>query len=128
MAPGNEFSFERAPFKFTKEYIEVMGGVNSECYKEFERLFVAGFEEARKNYQIALGLVEIMMFNSNYPCFSGRRYGNGKALARFEKRLMLDVPDAQVKNRALRLIRKSKQHCGTYLYDAFQKATNGYAI
>jgi phosphatidylinositol 4-kinase len=128
MAPGHEFSFERAPFKLTKEYVEVMGGVNSDCYKEFERLFVAGFEEARKNYQIALGLVEIMMFQSNYPCFSGWRYGGGKALARFEKRLMLDVPEKQVKRRALKLIRRSKQHFGTYLYDAFQKATNGYAI
>lgn len=128
MAPGHEFSFEQAPFKLTKEYVEVMDGVGSECYKEFQRLFVAGFEEARKNYQIALGLVEIMMFKSNYPCFSGWRYGNGKALTRFEKRLMLDIPDHKVKRKALNLIRKSKQHFGTYLYDAFQKATNGYAV
>jgi phosphatidylinositol 4-kinase len=128
MAPGHEFSFERAPFKLTKEYVEVMGGVQSECFKEFERLFVAGFEEARKSFQIALGLVEIMMFKSNYPCFSGWRYGNGKALTRFEKRLMLDVPDKQVKRKALNLIRRSKQHFGTYLYDTFQKATNGYAM
>ena len=128
MAPGHEFSMERAPFKLTKEYVEVMGGITSDCYKEFERLFVAGFEEARKNYQIALGLVEIMMFKSNYPCFTGWRYGKGKALTRFEKRLMLDKPDKQTKKRALKLIRRSKQHFGTYLYDAFQKATNGYAI
>ena len=128
MAPGHEFSMERAPFKLTKEYIEVMDGVGSECYKEFERLFVAGFEEARKNYQIALGLVEIMMFKSNYPCFSGSRYGNGKALIRFEKRLMLNVPDQQIRRRALKLIKRSKQHFGTYLYDVFQKATNGYAM
>jgi len=128
MAPGHEFSMERAPFKLTKEYVEVMGGVNSDCYKEFERLFVAGFEEARKNYQVALGLVEVMMFKSNYPCFSGWRYGNGKALTRFEKRLMLHVPNNQVKRRALRLIRRAKQHFGTYLYDVFQKATNGYAM
>ncbi|KAL7577731.1 hypothetical protein ACA910_010495 [Epithemia clementina (nom. ined.)] len=128
MAPGHEFSMERAPFKLTKEYIEVMGGVGSECYKEFERLFVAGFEEARKNYQIALGLVEIMMFKSNYPCFSGSKYGNGKALVRFEKRLMLNVPDHRVRKRALKLIKKSKNSFGTYLYDVFQKATNGYAI
>lgn len=128
MAPGHEFSFERAPFKLTKEYVEVMGGVKSSCYKEFQRLFVAGFEEARKNSQIALGLVEIMMFQSNYPCFSGWRYGNGVALTKFEKRLMLKVPDKHVKKKALRLIRKAKQHGGTHLYDAFQKATNGYAI
>lgn len=128
MAPGHEFSFERAPFKLTKEYVEVMDGVGSDCYKEFERLFVAGLEESRRNSQIALGLVEIMMYKSNYPCFSGWRYGNGLALKGFQKRLMINVPDHLVKRKALNLIRKSRQHFGTYLYDAFQKATNGYAI
>lgn len=128
LKPGHEFSFERAPFKFTKEYVEVLGGVGSECYKEFERLFVAGIEVARKNSQIALGLVEIMMFKSNYPCFSGSRYGDGKALINFQKRLMIDVPEDKVKARALELIRRSRQHFGTYLYDVFQKATNGYAM
>lgn len=128
MAPGHEFSMERAPFKLTKEYIELMGGINSACYKEFESLFVEGFLEARRNSQIALGLVEIMMYKSNYPCFSGWRYGHGKALAGFEKRLMLRVPDSQIKSRARRLVRRAKQHVGTYLYDAFQKASNGYAM
>jgi phosphatidylinositol 4-kinase len=128
MKPGHEFSFEQAPFKLTKEHVEVMDGVGSECYKEFQCLFVAGFEEARKNSQIALGLVEIMMYKSNYPCFTGWRYGDGTALVKFEQRLMLNVPDKNIKKKALRLIHKSKQHFGTYLYDAFQKATNGYAI
>jgi phosphatidylinositol 4-kinase len=47
---------------------------------------------------------------------------------KFEQGLMLNVPDKKIKKKALKLIRKSKQHFGTYLYDAFQKATNGYAI
>ena len=68
------------------------------------------------------------MYKSNYPCFSGSRYGGGKALIGLEKRLMLNVPDRQIERRARKLIRKSKQHLGTYLYDVFQKATNGYAI
>jgi phosphatidylinositol 4-kinase len=128
MAPGHEFSMEKAPFKLTKEFVEVMGGVGSACYKEFERIFVRGMEEARKNSQIALGMVEIMMYKSNYPCFSGWRYGKGRALARFEKRLMIKVPENQLKRKALRLIRKSRRHFGTYLYDVFQHATNGYEI
>jgi phosphatidylinositol 4-kinase len=105
MAPGHEFSFEKAPFKLTQEYVQVMGGTSSECYKEFERLFVAGLQESRKNAQIALGLVEIMMYKSNYPCFSGWRYGGERAIKRFEKRLFLHTRDDQVKRRALGLIR-----------------------
>jgi phosphatidylinositol 4-kinase len=128
MAPGHEFSMERAPFKFTKEFVEVMGGVDDPCYKEFERLFIEGFKAARKNSQIALGLVEIMMYKSNYPCFSGWRYGHGVALKRFEKRLMLNVPDKKIDIRAKALIKRAKDHWGTNAYDKFQKWSNGYAI
>jgi hypothetical protein len=127
MAPGHEFSMERAPFKFTKEYLEVMDGPNSACYKEFKRIFVEGFKAARANSQIALGLVEIMMYKSNYPCFSGSRYGNGVSLRLFEKRLMLDVPDQSIEKKALGLIETSLDHWGTNLYDGFQQWSNGYA-
>lgn len=105
MAPGHEFSMERAPFKLTADYVEVMGGRKSACFAEFERLFVAGFEAARANSQVALGLVEIMMYKSNFPCFTGSRYGNGISLKKFEDRLMLDVSDAKIKKKALHLIR-----------------------
>ena len=128
MAPGHEFSFERAPFKLTQDYIDVMGGINSECFAEFKRLFVAGFEAARANSQIALGLVEIMMYKSNYPCFSGPRYGGKKAIIGFQNRLMLHTPDEEVKQRALQLIESSMMHSGTWLYDRFQLYSNGYAM
>lgn len=128
MAPGHEFSMEKAPFKLNKDYMNVMGGHNSECFKEFQRLFVAGFDAARANSQIALGLVEIMMFKSNYPCFSGSRYGNGVSLKAFEKRLMLDKKDKDAKKGALKLVEKSAEHVGTYLYDRFQRYSNGYAM
>jgi len=107
--------------------LDVMGGPNSSCYAEFKRLFVAGFEVARANAQVALGLVEIMMFKSNYPCFSGPRYGDGVAVPRFKERLMLHIPDKKIKARALQLIETSYDHLGTYLYDQFQLKSNGIA-
>ena len=107
MAPGHEWSFERAHFKLTKDYIDVMGGTISECFNEFKKLFVDGFKAARSNSLTALGLVEIMMYRSNYLCFSGTRYCGGVSLKRFEKRLMLDVPDAKVGKKALQLINNS---------------------
>mmetsp|Transcript_21145 Transcript_21145/g.24340 ORF Transcript_21145/g.24340 Transcript_21145/m.24340 type:complete len:896 (-) Transcript_21145:582-3269(-) len=125
MAPGHEFSLEQAPFKLTAEYMELMGGEKGECFAEFKRLFVAGFEAARSHSQIAMGLVEIMMYKSNYPCFSGSRYGYGIALKRFENRLMLSVPDNQVKRKAEKLVLHSVCHTGTLLYDKFQLSTNG---
>ena len=128
MAPGHEFSFERAPFKLTQDYIDVMGGVSSTCFAEFKRLFVAGFEAARSNSQIALGLVEIMMYKSNYPCFSGPRYGGNKAIINFQNRLMLRTPDKDVPKKALALIEASMNSYGTWAYDRFQLYSNGYAM
>lgn len=128
MNVAHEFTFERSPFKLTPEYVEVMGGPRSKCFQEFKKLFVAGFKEARKNAQLALGLVEIMMFQSNFPCFSGWRYGGGIALTRFQQRLMIWTPDRLVEREALRLVNRARGHYGTYVYDCFQKATNGLAI
>mmetsp|Transcript_15919 Transcript_15919/g.30023 ORF Transcript_15919/g.30023 Transcript_15919/m.30023 type:complete len:917 (+) Transcript_15919:72-2822(+) len=128
MAPGHEFSFERAPFKLTQDYIDVMGGTDSACFAEFKRLFVAGFEAARANSQIAIGLVEIMMYKSKFPCFSGPRYGGDKALIKFQNRLMLRTPDEEVRKKALGLIEKSMLHFGTWAYDRFQLYSNGYAM
>lgn len=125
MAPGHAFSLEKAPFKLVQEYIDVMGGEKSACFEEFKRLFVAGFVAARKKAQIALGLIEIMMYKSNFPCFSGKRYGGGVAVKNFEKRLMLGVPDHKVKKKILALINAAKCAKGTVLYDTFQYHSNG---
>ena len=128
MAPGHEWSFERAPFKLTRDYIDVMGGLTSEGFKEFQKLFVDGFKAARSNSLTALGLVEIMMYKSNYPCFTGTRYGGGVSLKRFEKRLMLDVPDSKVEKKALQLVSSSADSTGTKIYDIFQYHSNGLAV
>lgn len=41
--------FEAAPFKLPSEYVEVLGGIDSELFREFKRLFRHGFEAARKH-------------------------------------------------------------------------------
>ena len=127
MAPGHEWSFERAPFKLVKDYVDVMGGTSSQGFKEFQQLFVDGFKAARSNSLTALGLVEIMMYKSNYPCFTGTRYGGGVSLKKFEKRLMLNISDDKIEKKALKLISSSIDHKGTKLYDIFQHHSNGLA-
>jgi phosphatidylinositol kinase/protein kinase (PI-3 family) len=39
-APGKGLKFERAPFKLTAEFIEVLGGVKSKNFKRFRDLMV----------------------------------------------------------------------------------------
>lgn len=47
-SPGN-IGFEASPFKLPLEYIEVLGGMESDAYREFRVLFKEGFEAARKH-------------------------------------------------------------------------------
>ena len=37
-APGKGLKFEKAPFKLTKEFVDVMGGVNSKYFQKFRKL------------------------------------------------------------------------------------------
>lgn len=71
--------FERAPFKLTPEFVEVMGGYNSSCYKQvfilflvcffifvlnyfkYRQLCVKAFLAARKHHKRVLSLIEITM-------------------------------------------------------------------
>jgi phosphatidylinositol kinase/protein kinase (PI-3 family) len=59
-SPGG-MSFERAPFKVTQEYIDVMDGVDSEMFEYFKSLMIKGFIEIRKHLEDILILVEILM-------------------------------------------------------------------
>jgi phosphatidylinositol 4-kinase len=47
MAPGN-LNFESSPFKFTAEYVELIGGKESENYPRFVSLFCDGMMALRK--------------------------------------------------------------------------------
>lgn len=47
-SPGN-ITFETAPFKLTKDFIDVMGGEQSDMFHYFKILFIRGFL-VRKKY------------------------------------------------------------------------------
>ena len=48
-SPGFNMNFENAPFKLTREYLELMGGPESPAFKMFEDLFIRGFSVLQKN-------------------------------------------------------------------------------
>lgn len=41
-APGKGLRFEKAPFKFTTEYLEVLGGMHSKTFGIFKKYMVQG--------------------------------------------------------------------------------------
>ena len=71
-SPGGNMMFERAPFKFTKEFMDVMHGQKSECFKHFRNLMVKGFMALQTQFRKIMVLVEMMFsVNKNLPCFIG---------------------------------------------------------
>lgn len=59
---GKTIKFEKAPFKLTTEFVEVMGGYNSPCYKQFCRLCVKAYLAARKHHTKIISLIEMTTF------------------------------------------------------------------
>jgi len=48
IAPGRGIQFEKAPFKFTTEYNDVLGGLNSAKFKQFKKYMCQGFTAIQK--------------------------------------------------------------------------------
>lgn len=48
-SPGGNLGFEAAPFKLPLEYVELLGGTDSQAWNGFKQHFRQGFEAARKH-------------------------------------------------------------------------------
>lgn len=82
-SPGG-INFESAPFKLTNEYIELIGGRDSNMFMYFKILIMQGFMELRKNVDSIRNLLEIMMNESDLPCFS--EFNLDQFCSRFEEK------------------------------------------
>ncbi|KAG5183852.1 kinase-like domain-containing protein, partial [Tribonema minus] len=122
-APGNQFSMERAHFKLTQEYVDVLGGRDSEMFKYYVEMVGQGLVAARKYATVAITLLEIMMFQSEFPCFAGG--AAPRALRAFQRRLMRNLTDDDIRRKARQMVDQSLDHKGTRLYDRFQLFSNG---
>lgn len=58
-SPGN-MGFESAPFKFTQEYLEIIGGQESDMFEYFKSLMIRGLIEVRKHLDELIDLIKIM--------------------------------------------------------------------
>ncbi|KRX05376.1 Protein kinase-like domain [Pseudocohnilembus persalinus] len=120
ISPGN-LNFESAPFKFTKEYGKIMGGVKSEKFAKFKQLVYEGMNELRKkdNLNLLCNIIEIMSEESDLPCYENFY------IYEFRKRFKEDLSDAKFKQYVEGIISQSYDSMRTVTYDWFQKKTNG---
>ena len=124
-APGKGIRFETAPFKLSKDFLDVLGGINGKHFDEFKKLMRKGFTAIHKHRHKISILVEMMW------C------GHGKNLDCFEKgqdainelKVRLNPKDDLKKNEINRivddLINQSAENWRTKLYDKFQHVSNG---
>ncbi|KAI3664959.1 hypothetical protein L6452_43574 [Arctium lappa] len=122
-SPGG-VNFESAPFKLTRELLEVMDsdaeGVSSEFFDYFKVLCIQGFLTCRKHADRIILLAE-MLQESGFPCFkSGPR-----TVENLRKRFHLSLTEEQCVSLVLSLISSSLDAWRTRQYDYYQRVLNG---
>lgn len=108
-SPGFNINFENAPFKLTREYVELLGGLDSAAFKAFEDLFLRGFLALQRHHEALCAVVELF--------YGTRRRSAGDAM---RARLLF----ARTHGDILSLIRDSFDSWRTKQYDWFQHRTN----
>ncbi|KAK6924246.1 Phosphatidylinositol 3-/4-kinase, catalytic domain [Dillenia turbinata] len=122
-SPGG-VNFESAPFKLTRELLEVMDsdaeGVPSEFFDYFKVLCIQGFLTCRKHAERIVLLVE-MLQDSGFPCFKG----GPRTIQNLRKRFHLSLTEEQCVSLVLSLISSSLDAWRTRQYDYYQRVLNG---
>ena len=122
ISPGN-LNFESAPFKLTKEYIEIMDGENSEMFTYYKSLMIKGMIEAKKHVETFVKIVEIMSHGSKMPCFDKKDINI--VIQKLRERFYEKESDRNFPKIVDELVYKSNDNFWTNKYDYFQKVTNG---
>jgi phosphatidylinositol 4-kinase len=122
-SPGG-VNFESAPFKLTRELLEIMDsdseGKSSPHFDYFKILMIQGFLAVRKHADRIVELVS-MMTESGCPCFKNKML----AVDGLRKRLALGMSEENVVKHVLTLISDSLDAWRTRQYDYYQRVLNG---
>lgn len=119
--PGN-INFESVPFKLTQEYIDILGGVNSEIYEYYVLLIMKGMMELRKYVDNFVAIIQIMKNGCEMPCFIADYFE--LRIIEFKNRFNTLNNDDYYKY-ARNLVNDSMNSWRTNKYDSFQKFSNG---
>ena len=121
--PGKNINFERAPFKLTDEFVELMGGSRSATFISFRRRCVKAYMAARKQMTKIILLVEMMMTgNEELPCFAA---GKDATIEGLRQRFNPDLSNAACHQIVNELIDQSLDNWRTRWYDKYQRCCLG---
>ncbi|CAN7989076.1 unnamed protein product [Ixodes hexagonus] len=120
-SPKN-LGFESSPFKLTQEFVDVMGGLDSNMFNYFKILILQGLVAARKHHERIVTLVEILQSNARLPCF---QWHGASAVRALRDRFHMGCTDERLQMLVDSLVESSMHSLTTRLYDNFQYFTNG---
>lgn len=121
IAPGKGIKFEKAPFKFTTEYLDVLGGMNSKMFKQYKKYMCQGFTAIQKNADKIIILIEMMaMGQQDLPCFAGGM----ESIIKEVKQRIFPTKNIMSKQRCRefidQLVYQSQDNWRTLMYDRIQ--------
>lgn len=119
-SPGGNFNFESAPFKLTKEMIDIMGGYNDQMFNYYQIQMYKGLLALRRNMSELVLILEMMMPGKHLPCFQDSE----RALKDFKKRFFTSLTDDQCLNIIRDLVNTAAENWKTTQYDNFQRRSN----
>jgi len=118
-SPGKNSGFESAPFKLTREFVEIMDGPTSRTFAKFRTLCLRTFLELRKHcFQITLLVEMLMQGNEDLPCFCGKPE---EAVRGLKNRFKLEWSDRACVEYVNYLIDESLENWRTRWYDTYQR-------
>jgi len=122
-SPGG-VNFESAPFKLTRELLEVMDsdsdGTSSKPFDYFKVLMIQGFVAICKHSDRVVELVS-MMSESGCPCFRNKQL----AVEGLQKRISNRMSEEKCVDHVLDLISEALDNWRTRQYDYYQRILNG---
>jgi phosphatidylinositol 4-kinase len=124
-APGKGIKFEKAPFKITDEMLDLLGGINSDNFKEYRKKLFKGYFAIYDNFEKIQKLAEFMFMGQGqyFPCFIEKE----NTLTNLKERLRpRDNMSKQQKMQYIDdLLSKSIDNWTTTYYDKFQYYIQG---
>jgi phosphatidylinositol 4-kinase len=114
--------FEKAPFKLTNGFLEIIGDENSTNFFNFKSLFCQGLIAARKYYDIFQNIL-ITMSKSGLSCFEYMPVV--EMLKEMEKRFLVTIPNDKLIVEIERIIQNAEKNWRTKIFDKYNKCSNG---
>lgn len=120
-SPGGNINFETAPFKLTREMLDLLLKGGNELFEYFKVMLLQGLLELRKHKEELLLLVHMMMSQEPLGCFVQKE----RVMRELDERFHLGKTEAQCMRLVGELVAEAAENWRTVKYDSFQRYSNG---